>query len=424
MDNKTACKWLCYCLKTENSEQDTSKLKTLSVSDWNDIVQQSLQHEVTPLLYRNLKNFRQDIGIPDEIVQKMRETYLYFAERNMRLYGELSKVLKVLHSDGTEIIALKGVYLAEIIYGNIVLRPMGDIDLLVRKDDLVKLGKKLVQAGYTSSIPFWDEAKGAVFSHKHLPHFTKTGTAKTDWTKIDLHWHIMEPEDPFRIDIDALWERAEPVTIAGTEILVLSPEDLILHLCFHVSYGHRFKQGFKPLCDISRALLYYRDKIDWDQVRVRTRKWGIGKGVYLALYLTRELLAADVPDEILNSLEPEDFTVELIIRAEEAIFKEQITDYDDYLVFNFKQIWKVKQLLKSISGLVKKAFPAPEVLALFYSVSSSSKWIYFYYPVRLKDLFVKFCRVSWRLLFADRKGDATADNRNNKNTLSNWLSSV
>ncbi len=45
-------------------------------------------------------------------------------------------------------IVLKGAMLAETVYPNIALRSMGDIDLLIHKDDLDRAAKRILELGY------------------------------------------------------------------------------------------------------------------------------------------------------------------------------------------------------------------------------------------------------------------------------------
>jgi hypothetical protein len=66
---------------------------------------------------------------------------LYSALRNMRRCHELSKVLRILQNDGIPVIVLKGAALAEVVYGNIALRSMSDVDLLVKKGSIKSRGK-------------------------------------------------------------------------------------------------------------------------------------------------------------------------------------------------------------------------------------------------------------------------------------------
>jgi len=60
---------------------------------------------------------------------------------------------------------------------------------------------------------------------------------------VELHWTLVTPLCGARIDeheLAGLWERSVPATIAGAPSRALAAEDLLLHLCMHVSVHHRF----------------------------------------------------------------------------------------------------------------------------------------------------------------------------------------
>jgi hypothetical protein len=415
MDQRTADELLLYCLGMGADKTRAARLEQLSASDWDDLIQQSVRHGVTPLLYQRFTTTNTSAPIPATVMQRLREIYLYSAKENIRLYHELAKVLKTLQNDGISVIALKGAHLAEVVYGNIALRPMVDTDLLVRKADLSRVEEKLLEMGYGSpERPSIEEQCEKVH---HLVRFTKP-----DVFSIEIHWTIELPTSPFEIDVDGLWERARPATIAGIEALVLSPEDLLLHLCLHVSFHHKFHIALKPFCDISETIRHYRDEIDWEQVQLRARQWQTGKYVYLTLYLARELLGAAVPDAVLNALEPNDLDPGLVTWAKEQIFTNQ--GHALPLSPNLVRIWEARRFQDKVAAFLKFALPSPQAMATMYPASPLSKRIYLYYPVRLKDLLLRYGRTAWRLLRHDEEMIASAEREDRGNALVDWLASA
>jgi hypothetical protein len=414
MERQTAKELLCDSLDARVDEARSARFGQLSTSDWEQVIRLAARHDVAPLLYQRLKALTPEVPIPADIMQMLRVKYLTSAAGNMRLSYQLSKTLTTLRDDDMPVIALKGAHLAEIVYGNIALRPMCDVDLMVKRADLPRTVERLVQMGYHLSKPFWIEAEFAVSSH--LPPFTKPGTAP-----LEIHWTISRPNYPFKVDVDGLWQRARHGVIAGVEVLVLSPEDLLLYQCLHASFQHRFKFGLKSCCDVSRILHHYRDDMDWEQVQRCAREWGAEKCVYLMLRLSKELLSAAVPDEMLNALEPHDLDPQFVAWAQELIF----AGPNGPLPMNPKiaRVWKAKQFQDEVSILLKFAFPSPEVMSTLYSVSPSSKRVYLYYLIRLKDLFLRYGNASWRLLHHDEDAIAWAEQETRGNTLIDWLAS-
>ncbi len=392
MDRKTERELLLYCLGLGTDEIRAGKLEQLSASDWDGVIQLSARHGVTPLLYKRLRTLSPGTTIPAGIVQRLREAYLHSSARSMSLYHEISKVLTVLQNDGIPVIVLKGAHLAEVVYGNTALRPMSDVDLLVKRADLSRVEEKLLEIGYAP-----DEKNSTQFA-QDCSHYTYMLPEKD--LLLEVHWDIQGLNSPFNINVSGLWERARPAMIAGVEALVLSPEDLLLYLCLHTSFRHLFDVGLMPFCDISETIRHYRGEIGWEQVQYRARQWGASNCVYLTLLLTKKLFGAAVPDEVLQGLEPNDFDTRFVAWAEGRIFS-QVDNIVGPPSDNWGRLWASKRLLDKASVLLKTCFAPPQIMAEMYSVPPGSKRIYLYYPVRLKDLLRRHARRAWLLLRRD-----------------------
>lgn len=101
-----------------------------------------------------LEKISNDKGVPSETIKVLEKIYYSNLARNMLLYDELSKVLSAFKTAEIDVIVLKGVFLAEQIYKNIGLRPMSDIDLLVKEKDLQKAKVELNKLMYYPTIIF------------------------------------------------------------------------------------------------------------------------------------------------------------------------------------------------------------------------------------------------------------------------------
>jgi len=135
MDHKARDEILLQFLRFGASQRESPRFEQLSTSDWEDLVQQSIRQGVTPLIYHRVKKLGPGLSVPSNVLKRLRESYLQSSARNLRLYHQLGKLLLILQREDIPVILLKGAHLAEIVYGNIAVRPMADIDLLVRQED-------------------------------------------------------------------------------------------------------------------------------------------------------------------------------------------------------------------------------------------------------------------------------------------------
>jgi hypothetical protein len=152
MDQTQIDELLLQFLHASPDKTGDGRVEPLSEADWDDLLQQSARHGITPLFYHRLRTFHPDIPIPPNIMGRLRQAYLENAARNLRLYHNLCKVLNILHRDSIPVITLKGAHLAELVYGNRALRFMGDLDLLVQKDDLMRVDALLLEMGCMGKV--------------------------------------------------------------------------------------------------------------------------------------------------------------------------------------------------------------------------------------------------------------------------------
>jgi len=143
------------------------------------------------------------------------------------------------------------------------------------------------------------------------------------------------------------------------------------------------------------------------------------------LKLARNLLGASVPDEVLETFEPNDFDERFMAIAMQQIFPNGIgTSRGLPLSSNVAQLWGNKRLRDKINILLKTTFPSPNVMARMYPPSSNSPRIYFYYCVRIADLLQRYGQVIWRLLHRNQEMLARTRRQNEITALKDWLMSA
>jgi len=401
---------LLDCLHLDPGRVDAPRLAALTEADWGNLAALAAEQRVRPLLYQWLKSCGLDAVVPDAIRQTLRGFYLYNASHNLRLCNELKHIVEALRVDDVPIIVLKGLHLATEVYDNIALREMGDLDLLVPKNNLQRAADTLTALGYEPLKPYSIDVDVAVLHHL-------TPFVKPNGSKIEIHWTITRPNQHYTIAVDELWERAVPIQIVGIDVWGLCPEDLLLHLCVHTSYQHQFAFGLRPSCDIAQVIEHYGEALDWGIVRQRAETWGWGRGVYLALYLAKELVGANVPGEVLRQLKPSTFEDTIVTTAKNQLFAERAATGP--VSRNLAQLMGRDNLWASLRDFYHSVFVPKLALARQYSVSSDSPKIYLYYLVRFTDLLARYGRTALRLHQNDPEIAPLADRTRD---LSEWLS--
>lgn len=387
-------------------------IPALTPEQWQTVYHLARQHGVETLLYRQLKKLGLLAQLPAILHQELREAYLRTADRNMRLYRELSMVAKPLNQENIPFILLKGAYLAEHVYGNMAVRPMGDVDILFRKSDLARVETVLLGMNYLHKDQLTETIKETHhFVYKHADHELM----------LEVHWDLVDDLFEIHTDIQALWERATPISIAGIQMYEMMPEDQILHLCIHTAV-HYFQIGLRAMCDLAETLRYHQTKLNWECLRQRAHQWGANRCVYVNLVLVKELLNAPVPADWLESLKPKNIQVDYLDLAREQIFN-NVEAGDKALVGSphVVEFWWNKGLIGKAQLFLRRIFLTRQEMARRYPAPADSWRILLYYPVRLKDLLQTHGQVALRLAQGDAEMQSRASRQNEINTLRNWL---
>ncbi len=159
-------------------------------------------------------------------------------------------------SAGLRVLALKGISLADELYGGVHNRPMADIDFLVvdtsRFTAAAGLARELglVEVGASDhALVFREPASGAI---------------------LELHVSLTACPGLFPIDHQALWEERAPVP--GSSMDRLGDRDLVVHLALHTAFQHALAANDAHYEDFVRVLEGCKPSIEG--VIARAREWG------------------------------------------------------------------------------------------------------------------------------------------------------
>jgi Uncharacterised nucleotidyltransferase len=193
---------------------------------------------------------------------------------------------------------LKGAFLAERAYSDRALRPMSDIDLLVRAEDLGRAATALEGVGYR--IAHDPDFREDLRIRHHHWIFRRDG--RGGGIPVEVHWDLHPPGTRFRMEARALWDRAVPASLAGTPALSLVPEDLLLHLVSHAA-RHRFKMGLLPICDVAAVIESQRESLSGKELAARANESGCAGAAKVMLEIAADLLGTEAPADVLAALE-------------------------------------------------------------------------------------------------------------------------
>ncbi len=241
-----------------------------------------------PLLHHQLRAVA-DGAVSALVRDALRRRAEADAQRNLRLAGELLRLLDRFAAHGVAAVSYKGPTVALRCYGDLALRPFRDLDFLVRPQDLGTAHQVLAGDGYRPRPPRTPRQQTAIRTTWREDAFWR------DDDIVELHWAFAPPEFPLPLDLDEVWARLEPLPIGGTLVRTLSAEHLLLVLCTHGAKHCWERLGW--ICDVAE-LLRRTPALDLSGMLAQARSLGVERIVLLGLRLAAELLDVPLPEDV------------------------------------------------------------------------------------------------------------------------------
>lgn len=271
--------------------------------NWAYIVREAQAQGTAPLLYYHSSCYGEKL--PSNTLSKLKKIFGDVEDTNLKLSQELKKILTCLNENNIKPILLKGIDLVGRVYPQRGLRPMTDIDLLIKKQDLLKIEELLSSLDYLMYPGF-----RKILNKPTSPYLNAVvcKKLKAPYVSLHLHWHILNytfyPGYGYisRLDIDKIWQEAEHTQVEKVQALRMASHHLLLHLAEH-SFKHYFDRLIL-LTDIDTFLNHYRGSLDWQRIIEDAFEFNFPRPLYYSLYLASHILGTKVPKDILFKLEP------------------------------------------------------------------------------------------------------------------------
>jgi len=280
---------------------------------WRGITFLAERNKSEALLYRLMKNARPDL-VPDHILIRLRKAYLNTFERNEAFKEIVGHIHSNMEEQAVPHVFVRGLVLAELIYGNPALRRYSDLDLLVTRSDVSRALECLESIGAlrrAGSLPDYYYMN----YHFHVERQFTEGRCVT----VELHWNLDHRYTMFTIDIPRVIHDCPRLSVGGVEMPVLHPVDQMLGLCLHAAKHCPAIRYFpdSPLLarrvlldgwltqvvDIAMYLNTYQS-VDWNEIHHRSQSWGMETIVYAGLRSVINILGLSHCEDILRSFSP------------------------------------------------------------------------------------------------------------------------
>src|SRR5499427_6544125 len=283
---------LCLLLgrgRLTSYEQVRTRELLSSAVNWSHLLERAYAHGVYPLIYSNLRELGFS-GVPDPIRTELKRAYLCNAIRNQLLSQELAHLLSQLGEARIPAIPIKGVSLAESLYGDPASRVSTDIDVLVPPSRLGDAIETIRAAGYPD---VFDDSFFRKLDLRYGRHYSFRRDYIGCSTVVELHWRLVQHSSQDQPAVADLWAEAEATRSFGAPAHRLSAEWEFLYLAIHAA-DHGW-QGLKWLVDLHQ--LSIASPPDWRRVKEKAEQFGLERVVGLTLTTCSQLLGTPLPDQ-------------------------------------------------------------------------------------------------------------------------------
>lgn len=298
-DNVLIRHMLCDMLLGRFVDFDWDVLNRLN---WNKVYDMMTHEGVAPLIYWQLQQHNALQHLPHFERMQLTQDYFSTIARNEMLRQELARITQALNDADVTFVILKGFALAAEVYPDFGLRPMGDLDLLVRREDIVTAVQVILRLGYAELddlVPGMNMKAGYNIKCRHvtLPDIL-----------VEVHWSLLAGDYDVRSpSVDFFWVETQQFSpksksIVPSNCLSFKPEINTIYLAAHMMLQHGPKSNrLIWLYDVYKTITDH-NSFNWNKFLVLTQQLKWEHLMYFTLYVVQDCFQVDVPNEVISSL--------------------------------------------------------------------------------------------------------------------------
>ena len=197
----------------------------------------------------------------EDAYRTFQEVYMATVYRSVLLEEEVKAFAARMEEAQVPYAFFKGCELRDL-YPTPELRTMGDVDVLVRDEDMARTAAVLRELGYRK-----EEGGSAVW------------VLKKDRFSYEVHRRLAFGTYWNKVDYEGYFAGAFSRLIPGEgSRRFFSPEDHFVFLCFHLAkHLNSSGAGIRMVMDLALFLKAYRERMDWGYIREQLAKLGMNR---------------------------------------------------------------------------------------------------------------------------------------------------
>ncbi len=275
------------CCRPKPSQMHFLRQQELAAIGLNtrQVLELGIRHKISPLLYCNLRSHPAGT-FANELMDKLAEQHQRNTRRALHALRATHELARA--GQGLRLIVMKGLDVAIRAYGDLAVRHVGDIDILVDPEQLDSALSVLKSQGWHLDQP---EMLSSTLRKILLRNMHHCILIRKRFPTMELHWRATW--NPFDFPMDN-WRTLDTSKKSNIAIPGLNNEDLMIYLCLH---GATHGWGrLKWLFDLPNVLTTH--DLNWPQLWQRADRLGAGLAVQQGLLLAQKYCGINLTPEI------------------------------------------------------------------------------------------------------------------------------
>ena len=260
-------------------------------------------YRLLPLLYSRLVAS----GLDDPMMGRLKGVYRMSWYKNHELFRRSAPAIAALEAAGVQTMLLKGAPLAMAHYPSHALRPMGDLDLVVRSSQAEKARTILAGLGWTTS---------SKHPQRELPDLHAQDLHHPNGAELDLHWHCLREAPSDAMD-DWFWASAKPFVFEQVTTLRPAPTQMLVQIILH-GLRSNDEPPIRWITDAAAVIGATGDDIDWAELTKVAIQYRMAYRLALGLDYLRTQYDLPIPESVVARLKAQGLS--LIERVENIVY--------------------------------------------------------------------------------------------------------
>ena len=272
--------------------RDPRSMRALSPAEWDLTLRQARHASLLGRLDALADEAGERAALPARVRARLEAARVDIEQQHRLIRWEVTRLRRALAPAGVPVVLLKGAayVLAELPIAR--GRHFNDVDILVPAERIAVAEAALIADGWGAiELSSYDERYYREWSHE-LPPMAHRDREIV----VDVHHNILPPTGRLRPDPRRLLAAARPV--AGLDLSVLCPVDMVLHAACHLVQSGELHKGLRDLADLHGLVRAFASTPGfWAELTERAAELSVTRPLYYALRFAERLLGTAVPAE-------------------------------------------------------------------------------------------------------------------------------